>query len=354
MAKVLATGQTTIIDYNDAISLQSYISSNKTKTQMYNQDNDSYNPDWGASNLVLTPSLFILGTPNDIIGTAAVTSVEWYDVSAGVETKIVDGTDYTALTTKPYTLTVKKNVLAGIPGKDYMCKIVYHDDSTGLNLTVKTDITFSRVVNGSGIADAIAWLPEGNVFKNGEVDFLTAQCDMWRGSTIDTTNVTYQWYQQDPSQITDVGGGAGWKKLANIANSTTGVTTNILKIFPDAVINYEVFKCIIKDTDSTSTSYNQNFIDTVTVADQSDPIQCTVTSSGGNIFKNSDGVSTLTAKLYQAGAEIDVAGTKYTYKWYKYGNDGKLVADWSRTTKSITVGGADVDTKATFNVEVEG
>jgi len=261
---------------------------------------------------------------------------------------------------KPNALTINKNVLAGLAGKDFMCKIIYHDASTNLDLTVKTDITFSRVVNGSGIADAVAWLPDGNVFKNGTVTSLRAQCDMWRGSVIDTTLVAYQWYQQDPTQSTDVGGGVGWRKCVETANVTTGVTSNIMTIFPSAVATYEVFKCVITDTDSASTTYNSKFVDTVTIADQSDPIQCTVVSSGGEVFKNGSGSSTLTAKLFQAGAEIDAAGTKYTYKWYKYNNSGTLVTDWGgvgvnyKTGKTLPIGGADVDIKATFNVEVEG
>ena len=359
---VLSTGQITIIDYNDALSLTSYISSNKTKTQMFNPDNGSYNPDWSSSSLVLTPSLFKLGTSTDIISTAAVTSITWWDVTAGTETAIVTNATlgYSVAASKPNALTINKNVLAGLAGKDFMCKIIYHDASTNLDLTVKTDITFSRVVNGSGIADAVAWLPDGNVFKNGTVTSLRAQCDMWRGSVIDTTLVTYQWYQQDPAQSTDVGGGVGWKKCVETANVTTGVTSNIMTIFPSAVATYEVFKCVITDTDSASTTYNSKFVDTVTIADQSDPIQCTVVSSGGEVFKNGSGSSTLTAKLFQAGAEIDAAGTKYTYKWYKYNNSGTLVTDWGgvgvnyKTGKTLPIGGADVDIKATFNVEVEG
>ena len=48
-----AQGQFTIIDYNDALTLTGYIGSNLAKTQMYNPDNGSYNPDWASTNLVL-------------------------------------------------------------------------------------------------------------------------------------------------------------------------------------------------------------------------------------------------------------------------------------------------------------
>ena len=73
-----AQGQFTIIDYNDALTLTGYIGSNLAKTQMYNPDNGSYTPDWKTKNLVLTPSLYVIGTTADQIVTANVTSVKWY------------------------------------------------------------------------------------------------------------------------------------------------------------------------------------------------------------------------------------------------------------------------------------
>ena len=60
-----AQGQFTIIDYNDALTLTGYIGSNLAKTQMYNPDNGSYTPDWKTKNLVLTPSLYVIGTTAD-------------------------------------------------------------------------------------------------------------------------------------------------------------------------------------------------------------------------------------------------------------------------------------------------
>ena len=62
-----AQGQFTIIDYNDALTLTGYIGSNHPKTQMYNPDNASYTPNWASTNLVLTPSLYVIGTTTDQI-----------------------------------------------------------------------------------------------------------------------------------------------------------------------------------------------------------------------------------------------------------------------------------------------
>lgn len=354
----IATGQFTIIDYNDALTLTGYISSNRAKTQMFNQDNNSYMPDWKVQNVILTPSLFRLGTEMDIISSADVQEILWFDVTNGTEVLIVDGTDYSIGATKPKALTIKGNVLAGLPGKDYLCKVKYKDQSTGLVLPYQMGISFSRVVNGSGIADAVTWAPEGNVFKNGNVQSLIAACDFWRGSLIDTTLVSFQWYTQDPSVTTDQGGGIGWRKLTEVANQTTGVTTTRMTVLPAAVQGFAVFKCVVKDLDPDSNSYNKTFVDTLTLADQSDPIQVSITSTGGDVFKNGIGSTVLNALLFQAGEEIDKAGTNYNYKWFKYKENGSLDANFGGTGigfksgKSLSVGDADVDIKATFRVEV--
>ena len=42
------------------LTLTGYIGSNHPKTQMYNPDNGSYTPNWQSSNLVLTPSLYVV------------------------------------------------------------------------------------------------------------------------------------------------------------------------------------------------------------------------------------------------------------------------------------------------------
>lgn len=370
----IATGQFTIIDYNDALTLTGFIGSNHPKTQQYNPDNGQYSPSWdtasspAGTNLVLTPSLFKLGSASDMISDAGIQSIQWYEVVSGVET-VINGTttNYTASAAggkSPITLTVKKNILAGLTGKDFVCKIVYRDPTTNLDLTHKLGISFNRVVNGGGIADAVAWCPDGNIFKNGAVNTLKAAVDLWRGSVTDGTLVTYQWYVQDPAitsasgALYDAGAGAGWRKLSDVANSVTGTATREMTVYDSFVANYAVFKVQVKDTDSGSNTYNQFFYDTVTIVDQSDAMQITITSTGGDVFKNGVGSTTLTAKVFQAGSELDAAGTTYTYKWYKYNKDGVIDANFGgaginyKSGKTLAVGDTDVDVKATFSVEI--
>ena len=347
---ILSSGQISIIDYNDAVTLTGIINTNLAKTQMYNPDNNTYTPNWASQNMVLTPSLFKAGSAGDIIASNEVQSVKWYIGNS--TTPITANSQYALSGTKSHVLTIKANVLAGLAGQDYRCDVVYLDPTTNLSLTHKMSVTFSRVINGSGITDAIATTPNGYVFKNSSVSSLTAKIELWRGSVIDTTNVSYQWYMMDASVSTDQGGGVGWKKLTDTSGLYTGCTTNTITIYPNAVASYGVFKASIKDTDSASATYNQYFWDVVTIIDNSDPIQVIVESSGGDVFKNGVGSSTLTARLFQAGVEIDTAGTAYNYRWYKYNSNGVLESSWSKTTKSFSITGDDVNVKATFRVDV--
>jgi len=354
-----AQGQFTIIDYNDALTLTGYIGSNLAKTQMYNPDNGTYTPSWSSTNLVLTPSLYVIGTTTDQITSTNVTSVKWYQGTS--TTAITTGGNYALSGSKNHILTVKGNIMAGLPGVDFRCEIVYHDDSTNLSLTHTLTISFSRVVNGGGIVDLLVTTPSGNVFKNSDVATLTAKAELWRGSTTDTTNVTYKWAIMDSSVTSssstgyDADFGVGWKKLSDTTGKYTGTATATITIYAAAVDSYAVFKCCAKDTDSTSATYNSKFYDVATFIDNADPIQIVITSTGGDVFKNGQGSTTLTAVVYQAGSEIDSTGDG-TYTWTKYNKDGAIDTTWGtsgkKTGKTLSVSNTDVTTKATFMVEV--
>jgi phage minor structural protein len=81
-------------------------------------------------------------------------------------------------------------------------------------------------------------------------------------------------------------------------------------------------------------------------------ILSTITSSAGDTFKNGTGSTTLTTKVFLAGQEIDIDGTRYTYNWKKYDKNGVEVTGYSKTTKTITVSSDEITEKATFVVEI--
>jgi len=305
--------------------------------------------------MILTPSLYVINSTDDIMSGAQtnIQSVKWYRDNE--TTAIASGTSYAFEGTNNYKLKIKTNILTeAIPTATFRCEIAYKDPASSLVVTHVEDITINRVSSGGGVQTAIAATPNGNVFKNGTIDSLIATCELWHGSTIQTTGLTFQWYMMDSSVTTDQGGGKGWRKLTNTTNMYTGVTTTKITVYNKAVDSVQSFKCII--TDSSGNAYQ----DFVTFNDYTDPIQVEVQSSAGDVFKNGVGSTVLTARLFQNGAEIDTAGTKYLYTWTMRDKDGAATdfdADTSspvatKTGKTLTVDGGDVDVKATFIVEI--
>lgn len=189
----VARGQITIIDYNDAVFLNSYISTNQPLTQIYTSDTGGYTPDWTSGGfLKLTPQLFKGGSGTDIMtaGTS-VQSVTW--TSNG--TAVTLDANHIKNGSAPFDLTVKLNELSGATQKNYECTIVWRDTITGLDITVKSAITFTKVTNVGALICAICYTPDGAVFKNNSAVSLRAHCDFWRGATIDATNVSYKWFK---------------------------------------------------------------------------------------------------------------------------------------------------------------
>lgn len=368
--KIISTGQITITDYNDAITLSLHLTPSKSKFQQFNPETESITPEWSvASPMTITPTLFKLGSGSDVFNTSAVTDVTWYDISNGTEVPIVvpnSSYSYTVVSSKNYKLNITANVQAGLIGKSYRCKLNYYDSDTKLSIPVVGDIDFTLTTNGSGIANAMAWCPDGDVFKNDAPASITVQCDFWRGSVVDTTGITYQWYAQDPNATTvsggDVKGGNGWKKLANVTGVTEDVTSNRMKVFPSAVVNYEVFQCVTIDTNSSNVAtYNKPYRSTVTITDQSDPISLELKSDGGQLIRKGESKTlNLTCVVRRGKDEIDnVEPYKYTYRWYKRINseENEYDPDFGagvnyREGKTIQVTNTDVIGETPFDIEL--
>ena len=432
MAQKIARGQVTIIDQNDAVAIQAFISSNLALTQIYNKDNNSYTPNWTSdTGLVLTPSLFAGGSDDKITieGNASTLkpgikfgSIKWYKNNV----RIVSGQDGCTIgpAIHKYALTIKANHMSvSAPQVQYKMEGVYID-ANGLEIPFLTTIQFTQHQSAGATIAAVAYAPDGVIFKNDEVKSLKAHCDMWRGATIDNTNVTYCWgikdngvfanttvktqanaqatsivlnsvanmepgtqlqigsqkytvksVSTDTSTVTLTSGlsaaanagtavtcpfynsmlGAGWSCLtsSNQKGVTAGWTTNEITITADAVLNFETFKCAIKDTDTSAgnASANKVVCDIISFSDMSDPIQVFLESQKGFTIKNNSNDVDAKAILYRGGLEIDTAGTSYTYSWKLYNNAGTSVVK-TYSGKNITVAKADVTGKGALICEV--
>lgn len=197
-------------------------------------------------------------------------------------------------------------------------------------------IRWSKVNTGlTGAAGASAatftiYAPDGTVFVNG-AGTLTIATQAYQGSTAITSGATYVWQKYS---------GGSWSTISD-------QTGNSLEVEGSTVTGTASFRCVM-------TYEGKTYQDVITLIDKTDNYQATIDSTGGNIFKNTIGSSTLTCRLWQAGQEVDVDGSAHTYTWTRMDKDGNALDTeraW-KTGKSIQVTGDDVDVKTTFVCEV--
>ena len=342
--EIIARGQISIIDLNDAKSLNMYLRSSQPTTQIFNTDNNGFVPNWEAkeSPLVITPELFVSGTTEDQMHQVKTKPV--YTINGSTQLS-----DFGAvvLETYPYTLTIKKNMW-NVSQMRIQCSATYTDPNVAsFETPVKAEIQFTKTTNAGTTICAIAYTPKGNVFKNDQTSTLTAHCDLWRGSKIDDQDVNYQWYR--------MGSDGNWEALtSDKAYGCTGYNGNELTIPAKAVLNFCSFKCRCTDTDESSGTHGTSVEDVLSFFDQSDPYYVEVYSTTGDKILNGVGSTVLTAKVWQAGEcfEDADAQAKFTFKWKKFNSSGKQDTKWGvegvKTGSTITVDASEVSSKATF------
>ena len=344
MASAIARGQITIVDLNDGKSINLFLSSNQPATQIFNKENSSYNPNYASSPfLVITPEIYVSGaTGNQVAQLAG--SPTW---------KINGSTDLTAYSataseTSPYELKIKKN-LESVTQMVIECTVTYVDPETSARTIAKATYTVTKVENTGQQIRAVCYAPNGSVFKNGIIGTLTAHCDLWRGSTIDTTNVVYSWYRLE--------GGTWTKLIATNTYGITGCTTNEITIPASAILNIDSFKCVVRDTDSASGTYGSEVSDILTFADMTDPYMVEIQAPQGTTLTSGMTSTTLTVNLWQNGMQLDDSFfTDATVKWKKFNKLGVQDTSWgssgTKTGRSITVTRDEISVAATFIVEI--
>lgn len=341
---VISRGQITIVDLNDGKSINLYLGSNVATTQIFNKENSSYVPNWTLSPfLVVTPEVYVTGVATNQISRLKGIPVWKINGSTTLSTY-----GATAGTTSPYALTIKSNMTTTAQ-MHIECEVTYVDPDNLAETKAKTHISYTKTENAGQLICAVAYAPNGTVFKNAAASTLTAHCDMWRGSTIDTTNVSYTWQKLTAGVWTTI-------TSAN-AEGVTGFTSNEITIPESAVLNFESFKCLIKDTDSASGTYNTSVSDVISFADMSDPYQVEITAPSGTTLTSGLTSTTLTVNCWQNGSLLaDSFFTGATCTWRKFNKLGVVDASWGtagvKTGRSITVTRDEISVAATFTVEI--
>ena len=158
---LLATSQITIVDLNDAVSLQSYLTGNVPKVQFVT-NNGMYTPDYTNSPATITAELYRLGSSDNLItnNSRYVTKIEWfYKISPAVEwTKIgTDDARFTLGGTSPkfHSVSINQNLMTSEnPGIAIKCEMTYKEDWMPEAHIQKSEMDFSLTVQGDDGTDA--------------------------------------------------------------------------------------------------------------------------------------------------------------------------------------------------------
>jgi hypothetical protein len=210
--------------------------------------------------------------------------------------------------------------------------------SVPITAPVSTTLTinWSKVNTGAtGAAGANAvvfslYAPNGSVFVNGEGS-LTINTAAYVGSTAITSGASYAWAKYSSGT---------WATISDQTGSS-------LTVAGSSVSGTASYRC-------TMTYDGKAYTDVITLTDKTDNYHATIESTGGDVFKNTVGSSTLTCRLFQNGTDVDSDGSEHSYTWYRWDKDGNPLDDGAAfaTGKSIDVDGDDVDGKTTFICEV--
>lgn len=124
---------------------------------------------------------------------------------------------------------------------------------------------------------------------------------------------------------TDISSSATKKWMKGTSTTSIGTGTTLV-VNASSVASSEIFKCQV-------TVDGSNYTDTIVIYDVTDPIQMSILSSNGEVFKNGMGTTDLTCKLWRNGSVLDEEGTKYAYCWHKFKNDSTEDTAWTPTLK---------------------
>ena len=175
------------------------------------------------------------------------------------------------------------------------------------NVTVNKLYSWTRssaAVNGNDAIILQLTTPSGTIFDNN-VGTLTAQAILYKGANVQSSNVTYKWYQYIV--------GTGYSEITSTTSTDNvykNVSGDILTIKAAAVDGYKSFKVEAIYNSKTYTQY-------VSLIDKEDPLQVSVHSTIGTQIKNSQGMGAIYARVTRSGVQIDEvpmniqAGTAY-------------------------------------------
>lgn len=233
---IKASGQITIVDLSDSRQLSVYLTSNLPKTQILDQDSNTFSPNWTSSNLKITPNIFLNQTAIALGSTGLSISYKRRDGS-GAESSLATGESVSG-----GILTVNQNKLSTSSSGliTYICYISYIDPQTEQTIYAQTDISFSLVKNATSARLAI--ISGEQVFKyNGSSSLVGPSSIALNGEIQGVTQIKWK-YKNSSGNFVDY----------PTTTDNASITSSVLIVKPTHDIfvnNVATIKLTTEDTD---------------------------------------------------------------------------------------------------------
>lgn len=305
MSKTVTSNSITFIDLTDSRKLDAYITSNLPITQIYNQNTQTYTPDWSTTNLQLNADIYLDSkdvTSNDY------TSIIWYK-KVGTQSKEQVGTG-AKLIINGNQLTTNNTIIT------YICEATYKD-TTSNPPTAHAEITFARVdtgLNGSNGVDGTGVTILGSY--NTLTELQTSHPTGNAGDAYIVDGDLYVWAIDD-SQWENVGNiqGPAGKDGINAKNIILTGDSQVFKVSKTNTVTPSIIKVTAQAFNTTATNWTysinggQTFLSTAPTGVSRNGNIVTITgstiTSNSIVIKASDGEVEDVFTVYKAIDGVD-------------------------------------------------
>lgn len=292
MAQAVSFGQITITDLTDIGTLSVYPTGNLPLSVIYNPDQNNFTPNWGNTNLVLTPVVYYGGrqlTP----GTTSGLSVTWKrQVGSTAAVSLITGETVSS----DGVLTVSSNMFdTSSTMLSYIVSATYVEPESGAQLTAEGKITFSLVKQAPSAKTCS--ISGDSIFKYDTSRTITGATSITLTATVNNVSVSGWQYKR---------GNGTWATYPNSSTSETLTVSHTDSTFVNE-------KCEIKLLTSDNTVYDVHTIVKLYDGVRGDStVAAVLTNEDQMIPCDADGTPTATAfndartelKIYEGGVDV--------------------------------------------------
>ena len=171
------------------------ISTNQARQIIYNPNNDTYNPDFSEEPMVLTPELYITGSPTNVIATAE--AVKWYVRPNTLGQRIPIENDDTYSISTDFKLTISKNIMKDMLTMEFIVEVVYREPDSDFKTTIPHHIELVNISMGEAGRGIIS-ITDYYLVSPKDTGILVEDNEQW-STTIQQTTPTnrYLWNYEE-------------------------------------------------------------------------------------------------------------------------------------------------------------